>query len=567
MDQPARKRRKTASPGQSERESSPLKKPPRRPSFASPTKASISRFNPSLLPARATSPGKAASRPSSRGEILNRGKRARDFILGGNESQEESAQGIRQSIAGANERANAPGDLTPRAHRITRTGDTTKGRDRALINEDEDLPSSPARQVESEDRPRRGVLFSSPSKRPTRKRQFGKAVPQGIDSQAATPLPRSSPVVEGSNDASVEMEDTRQDDTAKERTTPDPEEESRKHERETLLRELKGLQDDIGWCRNKIERYQESIPEVMDQAERDALISFINKLDEARDEDETSKPPLVSDLLSSFLPFTAQPVLAPPPDPDSEQPIPSHQPVDLDNPLPYLQMFTPMTITHRTKLAATYKPGSGSQTVYQKHEINLVGPLKLLNASIEATVDTATHTVAKLQVTGLSQWADHELGTFIREKAQSKDISTACWAIGSYWEIAKKRAEYRYKCATAFKHLTPGNAGEDTENMILSSAKPTSSNMSRRDLNKHLGRDVVVLEDRHILLKITWRIVFDCTGEAESEINIEPAFPRVWTETDEGQNLKMVPKTFNALVQRSGVFEATKTIAALLFSE
>ena len=53
MDEPPRKRRKTSSPVRPP--SSPLRKPPRRPSFASPTKASLARNYPNLLPTR-TSP-------------------------------------------------------------------------------------------------------------------------------------------------------------------------------------------------------------------------------------------------------------------------------------------------------------------------------------------------------------------------------------------------------------------------------------------------------------------------------------------------------------------------------
>lgn len=52
MDEPPRKRRKTSSPVRPP--SSPLRKPPRRPSFASPTKASLARNYPNLLPTRTT---------------------------------------------------------------------------------------------------------------------------------------------------------------------------------------------------------------------------------------------------------------------------------------------------------------------------------------------------------------------------------------------------------------------------------------------------------------------------------------------------------------------------------
>lgn len=58
MNEPARKRQRTNSPD--ERVSSPLRKPPRRPSFASPTKSSLARNYPNLLPSRPSYDDKGA---------------------------------------------------------------------------------------------------------------------------------------------------------------------------------------------------------------------------------------------------------------------------------------------------------------------------------------------------------------------------------------------------------------------------------------------------------------------------------------------------------------------------
>lgn len=110
--------------------------------------------------------------------------------------------------------------------------------------------------------------------------------------------------------------------------------------------------------------------------------------------------------------------------------------------------------------------------------------------------------------------------------------------------------------------------------------------MSRKELARNLGRDILVLESRHVLLKISWKIGFDWTGEAGSEIWVEPAYPRVCeysrfraltmrndtntclgSEADGNASLKKIPQTFDSLVQSKGVFEATRIMVALLFSE
>lgn len=70
MDEPPRKRRKTSSPIRAP--TSPLRKPPRRPSFASPTKASLARSYPTLLPTR-TPPSKDVRVPEQKAPVSSAG--------------------------------------------------------------------------------------------------------------------------------------------------------------------------------------------------------------------------------------------------------------------------------------------------------------------------------------------------------------------------------------------------------------------------------------------------------------------------------------------------------------
>jgi hypothetical protein len=70
--------------------------------------------------------------------------------------------------------------------------------------------------------------------------------------------------------------------------------------------------------------------------------------------------------------------------------------------------------------------------------------------------------------------------------------------------------------------LVPGSANEDTKNQTQAAA---GSTIAGKDFSRHLGHDVLTLEDQHVLLKIKWSIAFDWTVEAESEAEaeVEPA--------------------------------------------
>lgn len=170
-----------------------------------------------------------------------------------------------------------------------------------------------------------------------------------------------------------------------------------------------------------------------------------------------------------------------------------------------------------------------------------------------------------MHVLRLPSWAQRELGVFMRAKAQEQDLGNACWAVESFWDIALKRAQHWHRCEKAFAQLLPGHTAEDVEN--VTNTDPKSSTLSRKDLSRHLGRDVLILQDRHVLLKLNWRIVFDWTGEAESNVDVECAVPAVWKEADAGDAFRKVSETFDSLLRTKGAFQATKIIVALLFAQ
>lgn len=178
-------------------------------------------------------------------------------------------------------------------------------------------------------------------------------------------------------------------------------------------------------------------------------------------------------------------------------------------------------------------------------------------------IDCLSNKVIDMNILRLSPWAERELGTFMRAKARENDLGNACWALDSFWDLAAKRAHYWHRCEKAFTKFISGRTDAPTEDMSAVNGK--SSILWRKDLSRHLGRDLLIVQDKHVLLKINWRIAFDWTGEAESVIDAECAVPAVWKETDAGDTFSKVPETFQSLLHAKGAFEATRIMVALLF--
>ena len=459
--------------------------------------------------------------------MLARGKEARAFILGekARDSQaggESITRDRDEAVAGA-QLPPAPvprQSITPRAQRTKAHVPSTEAELEADENEEAaDLPTTPSQRTAEEQYTPRPGLFSSPSKRPPR---LKKTPTQSSLHKEPFSVEQTEPGVT-LNEPPQNIEDDAQSKKQGKQQPPDPMVEEKKREKARLEKELQHLEEQVSRFTKAISKHQiETSSSLSSREERETLVNLINSLDDSEKETEQSYQP-ISTLLSSFLPFSTRRIA--PPEPTSQKQVPSHRPLELDDPLPYLQMFTSFTFS--TKLSIPHGQNPHSNRVHQKHVIDVTGPQSLLTAQLAITIDTLTNTILDLKLIHISHWAERELGAFVRAKALSQDLGNACWAVDSYWTLAKKRAEYWHRCKVAFPHLIPGRGRDNTERVDKTGRVEPGKPLSRKELNRNLGEDVLVLEDKHVVLSISWKISFDWTGEAESDIGVVSAVPRV----------------------------------------
>jgi hypothetical protein len=105
---------------------------------------------------------------------------------------------------------------------------------------------------------------------------------------------------------------------------------------------------------------------------------------------------------------------------------------------------------------------------------------------------------------------------------------------------------------------------------------------SRTELLSHLGRNHLILRNDEAVLRISWSVVFDWTGEAESDVSASAAFSQtckyralpfeafmliflVDHDMDSRESLKKVSMTFSRLVRSKGVFGAIDAMVSLVF--
>ncbi|KAL9088034.1 MAG: hypothetical protein Q9165_006375 [Trypethelium subeluteriae] len=592
MDEPATKRRRVSLRDSKVRDG--LKTKPRRASYLSPTKASLARFNPSLLDDTAST-STSRSRPVSRSGISTRGQDLRNYVLGGGPNTNDESpitQAVERRENVETTQPEEPPDLSKiigspiETQKPTSTSSQLQplapsGRGNVLsteepIEEEADLPATPQGLEDVDyDPPPRGILFSSPTKRARR----SKSLAQKHKSSPLKPVDQPRPA-SGNNDSRQEsptreaipesqIVDVVQPQKPDEATARDKGPPARKEEmsdelkqamrkRDKLENELHDLTKDVEKLENTICALEKEPDGTGQDVDLEDLIDLI-LVEDSSPPDPSSNPLPISQALLSFGPFASltQPTPLPPTNEPPDEPIPSHHPLKLADPLPYLRVFTPFTFTSSISAPApspSPSPSSSSSSssnppsLTQLHTIHILSPSNLFHASLALTIahpssqQREAH-VAALAIGALPAWTEPELGRWLRTPSRRggptpNDVGSVCWAMGAYWELAVKRARCWARCARAFAWVLGGggDGGMEREGKVEGGAdeegreevsEGEDDERDARRLMPYLGRRSLKMRKRGVVLEVRWAIGFDWTGEAESEVGVEYACPPV----------------------------------------
>ncbi|KAK4165648.1 hypothetical protein QBC43DRAFT_315591 [Cladorrhinum sp. PSN259] len=692
MENPAPKRRRTSPrtsvPVGQEEPKEPSAKP-RRPSYASPTRASLGRHNPEILKQRENQPSQSspdapprAATPDSIGGLsqtlknqlelrsVARDPTARDpNIRGGEGSQEDGVdasilksparrlnakratsqplppadenpfarRGLRRSPAGSvpaeqpSARATSEIPLTqnPFAKRGLRR--SPLGSVPEVVVPEPELPPTPERPDPVVSTPPSGI-HNTPSRRPKRNR----ALAEKIKSSSPLKQPPIRPE-EAEIDAPPELKLPKKGQTAPSPPTAtepstaeqrglkpvDPDAEKKKL-RDSLLAEIAALEKDLSTASKENERIRQSHlskqtptpppnkTEILDLLTRRALPPS------EQNKQEKPIPDWLSSALNpiSFLPFnkpgTELPSLFPVTNTSEDKPIISHHPIPFkstEEALPFLQIFTPLTFT------STVFSLPDTQPLLQKHSITAssTSPRGLFTARIEMTVNTKTLGITELSVPKLDPNAVAELNPFVQKIVKKDDdvpssglynnVSVLTWSMAEWLRVSVQRAKVfstlenevgdkerlqkmvrrmrerkqkrrrKRKRRDAEREEDIDEEDEDGEG----DEKEGKKHFEARELLPYMGRTCMDLEVPCLnsddeaetsKLRVVWKIHFDWTGEARSELGVLVGVPGKWHKHDDRGQLSGIPRLFDELIQGGEEpLGAMRTVVSLLSGE
>ena len=318
---------------------------------------------------------------------------------------------------------------------------------------------------------------------------------------------------------------------------------------------------------------------VVDSQERSSLgpRRYYSSLQEATNDQNAPtnpnkhpKPDFLTQSLILFLPFSKGP---PPP-----VPRPPTPPLLILDTLPNPNATTPLPITATEDNLRT--PPSDNLNLRHK-QITFTSPQNLLIVKLHVTVNLTTKEPTEITLSSISSWAARELEIWLRKAVVARDLTSIRDAINEYWRLAEIRAKCWIKCEEEFGPLLSESTVLDlpdttkTDNRPNGRRKPLSPRSSfdaqdprRQTLNYYLHRTSLLLTLAPVSLLISWRLAFNENGKLESHISACAAFPDSWVNAEEGKELERVSEAFDGLLRSGvGVFQAVEVVCGVIFPD
>ena len=252
----------------------------------------------------------------------------------------------------------------------------------------------------------------------------------------------------------------------------------------------------------------------------------------------STKTPTVTQRLNKFLPFSmrSQPS-------ESEHPSPENkdlgQALDLDT----VEATTePFVITTSDALLL---PTTVDSNLLQQQKIVMSTSHRLLTCNLQLTANIATQQVSHIDTQALSSWAEPELGSWLRQDRGEMELAVLGRAFGRYWEVAKLRGKCWINCKQDFSDLV-ANAPDSSSPLV------------------YLGMQDLVFARSNVQLKVNWRISLSDQGGVESHSSAYPRFPSAWKQEADNE-LAKIGDAFALLVEDRGITEAIGMICKVVF--
>lgn len=345
----------------------------------------------------------------------------------------------------------------------------------------------------------------------------------------------------------------------------------RKRTRDELNNEIAKLKRDLTHAERENERIRamQTSGRTVALTDEDATLRLIKRyllLDE--DAPKTTHSQLLAQAALdplAILPFGGRPtpiVLTMDEDEDDSTNVKSHQPVPMsaEQELPFLQLFSPFSATAHLSML----PRTQDQPLRQQFTVDLKARHMpgLFYARLEVLADPVDMRISSLKVSGMDPAARPELDSFVQKvsagacnRSMQQNCGIITWAMGEWLRVAEQRASFWFRLQQELgskevletirnARARKSRKGRDEQGRG-SSVAPTVA-IKKADLFALIGQQSLDLElpdpdgtETQATIRLSWKISFDWTGEAQSKVSALASLPGKCKYCSQSQNCGM----------------------------
>lgn len=314
---------------------------------------------------------------------------------------------------------------------------------------------------------------------------------------------------------------------------------AKRRKRDRMLAEIELLEADIALAGAENERVRQKGQAARAPQNTDAIIDLLARVVAPPKKFDDEKRKSVWSNINKFMPFSrTRRKQAPKTELLKPKGLPSVEPIEQADPLPYLRVFTPLSFESTiTNLPPTPGVDSGEAEIRQQHTITTSSPSSLYTSKLSVIVNTTNLSISNITLHHIDPCAEDELGPWVRGRITDglkhglgNDVNSIFWAQGRWLEAALRRA--RFFCEVEAELATPEarkrvrrkfKAKEKGEEV----GKEEERKWSSSELALRMRRRNWEVEIAGVVLCFRWCVALDWVGDVENDVECEVRCLRV----------------------------------------
>ena len=180
--------------------------------------------------------------------------------------------------------------------------------------------------------------------------------------------------------------------------------------------------------------------------------------------------------------------------------------------------------------------------------VTLSSPNGHLEIGLQVKTNKSGKRVIEMNLRKLSNWAEAELATRLRQLTNKMDLMSVRYTAAQYWDAVNSRADCWAACQKKMGHLSKRKVPTESDAAAVSES-PSGSERASPGLTGLFGCQHILIAVHGMTILVEWRISFGEEGNIENKLSASGSCFDEWADSEGGMGCEMVEEVFDGLLQ------------------